>query len=102
MRSYNIRQAIAVAVISATSTVLLLEFYGYIEHAEAVADNAFGEFHSVLPVEGKDYRMSHKESPHGVSCEQGYAMVFTQTKTGDIIKSLLVDSSNRGMYCASD
>jgi len=98
MRSYHIRQAIAVAVLSIAATVMVLEFYGYINHPRKSEDE-LTRFHAILPVAGGQYRMSNKISPHSVQCKQGFATVITDDGERGFIQSLLVDSQERGLRC---
>ena len=98
MRTYQIRQAIAVAALSVAATVMVLEFYGYINHPRK-ADDELTRFHAILPVEGGHYRMSNKISPHHVKCKQGFATVVTDDGARGSIQSLLLDSQDRGLRC---
>jgi hypothetical protein len=98
MRTYQVRQAIAVAAVSVAITVMLLEFYGYIKHPSK-GEGEMTSFHSILPIEGGQYRMSPKISPHGMRCKQGFATIFTDDGVRGNIQSLLVDNRERGIRC---
>ena len=98
MRTYQIRQAIAVAALSMAVTVMLLEFYGYINHPRRSEDE-LTRFHSVLPVSGGEYRMSNQVSPHQMWCKQGFATIVTEDGSGRTLQSLLLDSRDRGIHC---
>ena len=98
MRSYQLRQGIAVAALSMAATVMLLEFYGYIRHPSKGEDE-MTKFHSILPVAGGQYRMSPKISPHHMECKQGFATIITDDGPRGYIQSLLVDSRDRGIRC---
>lgn len=98
MRTYQIRQGIAVAAVSIAVTVMLLEFYGYIKHPSK-GEGEMTSFHSILPVDGGQYRMSPKSSPHRMRCKQGFATIITDDGIRGSIQSLLVDTNERGIRC---
>ena len=95
--AFDPKTIIITAVVTIITTVLALDWYGYIRHTSDADGRETGIYRSILLKEGEEYKMSAKEADTMALCVQGYlALEFSGT---GMLAGFLVDEKNRGVRC---
>ena len=84
-------------VIGLVSTVLALEYYGYIRHPSKEDALVIEEFRLLTLNTDQDIKVSEKASGKEAFCVNGYLLM--RPENGKNVAGVLVDKKNRGIEC---
>lgn len=90
-------QLLIVAIVSLTTTVFVLDYYGYLRHSREVDAIYMAEFSLIANVPGQDQFVSHIASHQRARCVENYLVLESSEQT--TVTGLLVDKRKRPVRC---